>query len=153
LTFSGDLGRRGMPILRPADRLPPARVVVCESTYGGTMHVPLEETVAQLIDVVRRTLARGGKILVPAFSLGRTQLVVYQLCEAMRTGKLTPTPIYVDSPLAADIAEIYLRHPECLQENCSPHAPREDCLSRSVRTTLDFLGSPVVRYVRDFHQS
>jgi metallo-beta-lactamase family protein len=139
LTFTGDLGRRGMPILRPADPIPPADVVICESTYGTTAHIPLEETVAQLTETVKRTLARGGKVLIPAFSLGRTQLVVHHLCDAMRSGTLPRMQIYVDSPLAADIATVYQQHPECLQENLAP--------------SHDFLGSSMVRYVRDFQES
>ncbi|HEV3144294.1 MAG TPA: MBL fold metallo-hydrolase, partial [Gemmataceae bacterium] len=139
LTFTGDLGRRGMPVLKPPDPIPPAGVVICESTYGGAVHGPIELATAKLIEIVHHTVARGGRVLIPAFSLGRTQLIVFQLCAAMRAGALDWMPIYVDSPLAADIAEVYRRHPEGLQ----PKA----------RDDLEFLGGRWVRYIRSFEQS
>src|SRR5215212_3985257 len=74
VSFSGDMGRRGMPILRATGAIPPADVLVCESTYGNRTHRPLGETLEQLYAVVRDTIGRGGKVLIPAFSLGRTQL-------------------------------------------------------------------------------
>src|SRR5260370_33022488 len=76
LTFRGDLGRRGIPILPPTAPIPPANVVVSESTYGGCVHEPIEQSAATLADVVRRTAERGGQGLIPAFSLGRSQLVM-----------------------------------------------------------------------------
>src|SRR5262249_28191352 len=96
LTFTGDVGRRGMPILRPTAAIPPAHTIICESTYGGHVHEPIERTAQRLNDVVKRTFERGGKVLIPAFSLGRTQLVVHFLCQAMRTGQIPRQPIVVD---------------------------------------------------------
>ncbi len=143
LTFSGDLGRRGVPVLRPTAPVPPANVVVCESTYGGHVHEPIEQTASKLIDVVKRTAERGGKVLIPAFSLGRTQLVIHYLCRAIRSGYLPRLPLYVDSPLAADISEVYRRHPEALD-------PAE---ARHLEQDPDFLGGPLVHYVRSFEES
>jgi len=71
LTFTGDLGRRGLPFLREPAPVPEADLLICESTYGGRTHTPLERLVGQLAEVVTRTVERGGKVLVPAFSLGR----------------------------------------------------------------------------------
>src|SRR5215208_5142269 len=74
LTFTGDLGRRSLPLLRHTAPIPPAEVLVCESTYGNRTHEPIAQTAQTLYDAVNRTIARGGKVLIPAFSLGRTQL-------------------------------------------------------------------------------
>jgi metallo-beta-lactamase family protein len=109
LTFTGDLGRRGLPFLRPPPLVPAADLIICESTYGGRRHDTLEVMAAKMSKVVAGVLARGGKVLIPAFSLGRTQLVLHFLQLWMRDGVLPRLPIYVDSPLAANIAEVY-RH-------------------------------------------
>jgi metallo-beta-lactamase family protein len=116
LTFTGDLGRPGMGFLRDPAPVPAADLLICESTYGGCMHDSLDHTVATLEDVVRRTSARGGKVLVPAFSLGRMQLVVHYLVEGIRSGRLPSVPLWVDSALAADIAEVHRRYQDCLAE-------------------------------------
>jgi metallo-beta-lactamase family protein len=116
LTFTGDLGRRGMPLLRDPAPVPEADLLICESTYGGRVHEPLARTTDALAGAARRTLARGGKVLIPAFTLGRTQTVVSCLLEAMRDGRVPEAPVYIDSPLAADVADVYRRHPECLDD-------------------------------------
>lgn len=112
LTFTGDLGRRGVPFLRPPPQVPAADLILCECTYGGRRHDALETMAAKMSKVVRGALARGGKVLVPAFSLGRTQVVLHFLQRWMRDGVLPRLPIYVDSPLAADIAAVYQRYGE-----------------------------------------
>src|SRR5262245_29816323 len=143
LTFTGDLGRRHMPILRPAAPIPPADLLVCESTYGGREHEPIARTVEKLWEVVRRTSARGGKVLVPAFSLGRTQLVVHYLHRGLAGGHFPPVPVYVDSPLAAEIADVYRDHPDCLSDEAR----------RQVAGDADFLGDGAVQFVRSFEES
>jgi metallo-beta-lactamase family protein len=110
LTFTGDLGRRGLPFLRDPGRVPAADLVISESTYGGKTHETLEGMAARMGDVVRRTVARGGKVLIPAFSLGRTQVVVHYLRRWMAEGVLPRLPLYVDSPLATEIALVYDEH-------------------------------------------
>src|SRR5437763_1114449 len=80
------LGRRGLPLLKEAAPIPPADLLVCESTYGNRLHVPIDATVDRLYATVRETVARGGKVLIPAFSLGRTQLVVHFLQQGLRAG-------------------------------------------------------------------
>jgi metallo-beta-lactamase family protein len=114
LTFTGDLGRRGLPFLREPSPVPAADLIVSESTYGGRTHETVEGMAARMGDVVRRTVARGGKVLIPAFSLGRTQLVIHYLRRWMADGVLPTLPIYVDSPLAAQIAKVYERYPGAL---------------------------------------
>ena len=76
VTFTGDLGRRGLPFLRDPAPVPEADLIICECTYGGRVHESLERMTDELVEVVKRTVARGGQVLVPAFSLGRTQIVV-----------------------------------------------------------------------------
>src|SRR5690606_7312348 len=107
LTYTGDLGRPGLPILRGPSRLPPADLLISEATYGGRIHDPVDETADQLGEIVRRTAARGGKLLIPAFSVGRTQTIVYFLHQLMRRGRLPDLPIYVDSPMAVRATEVF----------------------------------------------
>jgi metallo-beta-lactamase family protein len=125
LTFTGDLGRRGLPYLRDPARVPAADLVICESTYGGRSHDTLEGMAARMADVVRRTVARGGKVLIPAFSLGRTQVVVHYLRHWMAAGALPRLPIYVDSPLAAEIGMVYEEYADHLQEPEAEPVPVE----------------------------
>jgi metallo-beta-lactamase family protein len=112
LTFTGDLGRRGLSFLKSPSPVPAADLVISESTYGGRTHDTVEVMAAKMRDVVLRTRDRGGKVLIPAFSLGRTQIVVYYLQHWMAAGVLPRLPIYVDSPLAADIADTYRLYPD-----------------------------------------
>lgn len=116
ITFTGDLGRRGLPILRDPAPVPPAELLISESTYGGRTHPPVQELSGQLGGLVQKTMARGGKVVIPAFSVGRTQTVVYFLHQLILSGKLADVPIYVDSPLAADATEIFRLHPDCFDE-------------------------------------
>jgi metallo-beta-lactamase family protein len=114
ITFTGDLGRRGLPYLRDPSPVPAGDLVICESTYGGRTHDTVEGMAAKMADVVRRTVARGGKVLIPAFSLGRTQIVLHYLQRWMADGVLPRLPIYVDSPLAAEISQVYDGYPDSL---------------------------------------
>jgi metallo-beta-lactamase family protein len=113
LTFTGDLGRPGLPILRDPAPVPPSELLISESTYGGHMHEPVDETAGQLGEVVRRTAQRGGKVVIPAFAVGRTQTVVYFLHRLMSAGRLPDLPVFVDSPMAVRATEVFRAHPEC----------------------------------------
>jgi metallo-beta-lactamase family protein len=115
LVFTGDLGRRGLPFLCQPPVVPAADLIICESTYGGRRHDSLDVMASKMSQVVRNTIARGGKVLIPAFSLGRTQAVLHFLQRWMRDGVVPRLPIYVDSPLAADIAAVYHRHTDALE--------------------------------------
>jgi metallo-beta-lactamase family protein len=110
LTFTGDLGRRGIPLVSDPSPIPPSDFLLCESTYGGRTHQPMEQVRARLADVLRRTAERGGKVFIPAFSLGRTQTVVHTIRQEIQAGRAPHLPIFVDSPLAADVADVYRRH-------------------------------------------
>jgi metallo-beta-lactamase family protein len=142
-TFSGDLGRRGMPLLKPASEVPPADLLVCESTYGNRHHVSLTETIDKLYESVSTAVARGGKALIPAFSLGRSQLIIHFLQMGLQQGRIPKVPIYIDSPLAADVAEVYRSHPNSL----------EAAASRAVKEGHGLLGGDGVKYVRTFEES
>jgi metallo-beta-lactamase family protein len=116
LTFTGDLGRPGVPILCDPDPVPPADLLISESTYGGHTHEPVDETAERLGEVVRNVAARGGKLIIPAFSVGRTQTIVYFLHQLMSAGRLPNLPVYVDSPMAIRATEVFRSHPECYDE-------------------------------------
>ena len=116
LTFTGDLGRKGIPILRDPEPIPPCGTLISESTYGGRTHPAPTQLADKLAEVVQRTVARGGKVLIPAFSLGRTQTIVYFLHQLFDSGKLPVLPVFVDSPLAMAATEVFRMHPECFNE-------------------------------------
>ncbi|MEW6245703.1 MAG: MBL fold metallo-hydrolase [Nitrospirota bacterium] len=115
--FTGDLGRPRMPILRDPAAPPACDVLIIESTYGDRLH---EDAGASLNAKVARVFAQAklnrGKIIVPAFAIGRTQELVMRIKELVREGRIDPLPIYIDSPLAAKATEIFRRHPECFDE-------------------------------------
>lgn len=112
LLYTGDLGRRELGFLTPPAPLPAADLIICESTYGGRTHPALPDLAQRLHAVVQTTIERGGKVLIPAFSLGRAQLVVHYIRQWMDQGLIPRVPIYVDSSLAADIADVFRQFPE-----------------------------------------
>ena len=111
IVFTGDLGRASLPILRSPELLSGADTVILESTYGNRVHPPEEDEERDLAQIINTVAARKGKILVPAFAVGRTQHLTYRLKRL--AGKIPEIPVFVDSPLAADVTEVYRRHPEC----------------------------------------
>jgi len=116
VVFSGDLGSSGRPILRDPHLPEPANVVVTESTYGDRRHEPYEQTVTRFTEIVAATLAGGGQVIVPSFAVGRTQAVLYELAELIRSGQIPAIPVFIDSPMAIEATEILRRHPECFDE-------------------------------------
>src|SRR5262249_42134654 len=100
--FSGDLGPRGAPLHRDYVPFEKADFVFMESTYGDRDHRSLKQTAVEARQVVKRAIAAGGKILVPVFAVGRTQLLLYLLAGAFQRGTLSPFPIYIDSPMAIE---------------------------------------------------
>jgi len=106
------------------------------------VHDDVEHTLVKLHDTINRAIRRGGKVLIPAFSLGRTQLVIHYLQQAIRRKSIPRVPIYVDSPLAADITEVYALHPEGLSEEAQELMEEEG-----------ILGGDLVEYIRDFEDS
>lgn len=114
LCYTGDLGRPDRPILRDPEHVGDVDVLISESTYGGRRHKATEIILDTLEDVIKRTAARGGKIIVPAFSVGRTQELVYHLHELRERGRLPEIPIFVDSPLSVNATQVFRIHPECM---------------------------------------
>jgi len=110
--FSGDIGRDNLPLLRDPVMPHDVNVLIMESTYGDKPHHPPEEAYIEFRDVVKRTIERGGKVIVPAFAVGRTQELVYCLNEMISDGELPGMPVFVDSPLAINASEIFQKHPD-----------------------------------------
>lgn len=116
LCYSGDLGRKGLPILRDPHQPKNADFLIVESTYGDRLHEAVSDVPGILADIVNRTANRGGKIIIPAFSLGRTQEIVYSLHLLMNKHKIPQIPIFVDSPLSGNVTEVFKGHPECFDK-------------------------------------
>lgn len=112
LVFSGDLGRKGIPIIRDPETVESADVLIMESTYGNRLHPPYPDANKELERVINETYQRGGKVIVPAFAVGRTQQLVFTLHQLARAGDIPNLPIYVDSPMAVDATAVYRLHPE-----------------------------------------
>lgn len=113
LVFSGDLGRPNRPILRDPAVVERTDLLIMESTYGDRNHKSDAASDAELRDVIVETMQRGGKVIVPAFAVGRTQELVYRIHRLVRDGEISARlPIYVDSPLAVDVTAVYRVHPE-----------------------------------------
>jgi metallo-beta-lactamase family protein len=142
LVFSGDIGRSGLAIIR--DPVPPngADEIIMESTYGDRDHESVDGARARLAEVVRQTAARGGRVLIPAFAVGRTQELVYNLHSLVRESAIPSIPIFVDSPLAVDTTTVFEMHPEIFDES-------EDM----VRKVKDLFEFPLVHYTRDVEAS
>lgn len=117
LWFSGDIGRKDLPIIRdpvlPEDGV---ETLIMESTYGDKPHQDPELAYNKLRDVVTRTIERGGKIIIPAFAVGRTQEIVYCLHRMIDTGEIPRIPVFVDSPLAVNVTDIFRQFPECFDK-------------------------------------
>jgi metallo-beta-lactamase family protein len=139
LLFSGDVGRVNLPIIRDPEAVEPADYLIMESTYGDRLHAPTGPVMDKLADVVRRTCERGGKIVVPAFAVGRTQQMVLLLHQLTLEGRLPNIPIFVDSPLAVNVTEVFRRHPECF----------DDETNRFLLDGDDPFGFNRLRYVRE----
>jgi metallo-beta-lactamase family protein len=107
LMFSGDIGRPGMPLLRDPVLPDDVDVLLMECTYGDRDHGSTEQAYADCLDLFRRTAERGGKVVIPAFAVGRTQAIVYFLHQMIERGELPRLPVFVDSPLAADVTEVF----------------------------------------------
>jgi metallo-beta-lactamase family protein len=118
LWFSGDIGRRNMPILRdPIFPKDDVDILLMESTYGDKPHRNPEEAYIEMKKVILRTLNRKGKVIIPSFAVGRTQELVYNLSRMRDEGDLPPVPVYVDSPLAVNASDIFRKHDECFDAN------------------------------------
>jgi len=143
LAFTGDLGHARLPILRDPEIPKGVTCLITEATYGNRCHGPIGDTMGELARTITHTAARGGKIVIPTFALERAQEVVFALKQLRRSGAIPPIPVYVDSPLAVKITDVFRLHP--------------DCISREIFASLqggdppfDFEG---LRYVSDVEES
>lgn len=144
LMFSGDLGRKNVPILRDPE-VPPdvPDALIIESTYGDRVHAPIEQVEDHLVALVQRVFARKGKIIIPAFAVGRTQELVYTLARLIRAGRIQGTAVYVDSPLAVNVTEVFRRHPEAYDAE----------IRKILEETGDPFGFKLIQYVRSVEES
>jgi metallo-beta-lactamase family protein len=143
LVFSGDIGRSGLPIVRDPEPPPgPIDTLVIEATYADRRHDSFDHAEVRLGEAVRRTAARGGKVLIPAFAVGRAQELIYSLHRLFRAGRIPSIPIYIDSPLAIDITTVFRMHPEVFDR-------REEL----IETTSALFDFPLLRYVRTVDES
>jgi len=139
LVFSGDIGRSGLPIVRnPEPPTGPIDTLVVEATYANRQHDSFEQAESRLGAVVQRTAARGGRLLIPAFAVGRAQELIYSLHRLYRSGQIPEVPIYLDSPLAVDITTVFRMHPEVFDRS-----------ERFIERTNELFDFPLLHYVRD----
>lgn len=142
LVFSGDIGRSGLPIIRDPEPPVGADVVIMESTYGNRDHPALEDAQARLAEIVTQVAKRGGKLLIPAFAVGRTQELVYDLHALARAKRIPEIPIFIDSPLAIDATSVFEMHPDIFDR--SEHLVQE---------AAELFRFDLVRYTRDTEES
>jgi metallo-beta-lactamase family protein len=130
VVFSGDLGQKGAPLTRYSDTIDRADAVFIESTYGDRNHRPFKETIAEFTEIIEKASARGGKILVPTFAVGRAQLLITLMAWLFRKKHIKPFPVYLDSPMAIEASRIYLSYPdlwhEWLKETVRNHPLRDE---------------------------
>lgn len=142
--FSGDLGRRQMPILRDPQPPPPCDILIIESTYGDRTHAETaEEAKRKAAALIQHAVTHRSKIIVPAFAVGRTQDLVMWMKDLVKEGRVPPLPMYIDSPLALRATEIFRRHPECYDEETY----------RILTTEGDPFVAKYIRYVSSVHES
>jgi metallo-beta-lactamase family protein len=141
--FSGDVGRGGDEILRDPQPVDDVDCLMVESTYGARQHVSKPGASDRVGQLVRDTLAQKGKVIIPSFSVGRTQEIVYCLHQLSDAGHLPKVPIYVDSPLSVNATEIYRLHPECFNEN----------IYRFLREKHNPFGMENLTYIRELAHS
>ncbi len=125
--FTGDIGRPDRPILRSPQQMPEVEYLICESTYGDKDHQLPPEQSEEFLEILRETcIEKKGKLIVPAFSVGRTQEIVYMLDKLESAGLLPKLPIYVDSPLAVNATMIFGQHPECFDNELNEYLLIDD---------------------------
>jgi metallo-beta-lactamase family protein len=125
--FTGDIGRPYRPILRDPIPMPPVDYLICESTYGDKIHEGAPEQSSKLLAVIKKAcIEKRGKLIIPAFSLGRTQEIVYMLDKMETQGLLPKIKVYVDSPLAINVTHVYGLHPECFDSEMVDYLLTDD---------------------------
>ncbi|HEX7123014.1 MAG TPA: MBL fold metallo-hydrolase [Gemmatimonadaceae bacterium] len=142
LVFSGDIGQAGLAIIRDPEFPSGANAVIMESTYGNRDHPPIGDARAALGEIVRDTAARGGRVMIPAFAVGRTQELVYALHSLALEGAIPRIPIFIDSPLAIDVTSVFEMHPDTFDNS-----------EKLVQRVQQLFRFDLVRYTRDVEDS
>ena len=142
IVFSGDIGKKGNPIVKDPLNPVEADFIVMESTYGNRLHKPLKESIDELVDAVKTTIKRGGNVYIPSFAVGRAQDLLYILNNLLRKKRLYNINVYLDSPLAQEATKIYLSHPECFDED-----------AKKLFTTKDYNDSIKLHFVQSAQES
>ncbi len=145
LVFTGDLGRKHLPILRDPEAVDQADILITEGTYGGRFHDPIEDTRGQLAQIIVNTYERKGVLIIPAFAVGRTQDIVYDMQRLVAEERIPDISVYVDSPLATNVTEIFRLHPECYDEEILEYIDSDP--------DGNAFGWPRLRYVRSSDES
>ena len=144
ITFSGDIGRYGDPILKSPEEFPQADYIIMESTYGSTLHTDIAPTDGALIKFIHDTcVVKKGKLIIPAFSVGRTQEILYALNRAQLEGKLPSVDIFIDSPLSMEATQVTRMHPECFNRKVAKMLEVDD----------DPFSFPGLRYIKSVDES
>jgi metallo-beta-lactamase family protein len=136
--FSGDLGRPGLPIIRDPDILPPMDYLVLESTYGNRLHKSIGMASEELATIIAKAHSRRSKIVIPAFTIERTQELIYIIHSLQLEGRVPALPIFIDSPMAVNATAIFKIHPECFDE---------ETIRRFTSVNVDPFGFENIRYV------
>lgn len=116
ICFTGDLGRRGLPILRDPQPIPQTDMLITETTYGNKLHSALQTIDEDLATIINKICADGGKLIIPSFAMERAQEVIYHIHKLSDAGKIPKFPVYVDSPLAGNLTEVFRGHMECFDK-------------------------------------
>lgn len=144
IAYSGDVGRYGDPILKSPQRFPQADYVIIESTYGDKLHDDVDTYSGDLKKQIEETcIKKGGKLIIPAFSVGRTQEILFGLNELEENGILPPVTYYVDSPLSIEATEIVKKHTECFNK----------AVIRLMKFDPDPFSFKGLHYVKDVNES
>lgn len=141
--FTGDLGHARLPILHDPEVPTGVNVLLTEATYGDRRHAPIGDALQGLASAIRRTVERGGKVIIPTFALERAQEIVYALKLLRADGQVPPVPVYVDSPLTVKITDVFRLHPECISRETFEKLQGDS-------SPFDF---PGLRYVSDVEES
>lgn len=143
LAFTGDLGRKNLPILQDPDKIPDVDFLICESTYGGRFHDNFTVSQQKLADVIIKAVSRNAKIIIPSFSVGRTQELVYLLHKIFSEKQAPEIPVYVDSPLSVNATEVFRKHTECFDDETAEFLLNHE----------DPFGFDKLRYITDVEDS
>lgn len=142
IVFSGDIGKKGNPIIRDPLNPEDADFIVVESTYGNRFHKSLKESIDELVDAIKTTFKKGGNVYIPSFAVGRTQDLLYIMNNLVREKRLYNIDVYLDSPLAQEATKIYLSHPECFDEE-----------AKKLFTTKEYSDSIKLHFVQSAKES